>query len=235
MVWEPWSSGSWACKVRNGLWVTDYWFHSLLRLKAKTNIPLSSFFRGLFNQFWCVGILSFIAFLITFFQLHKLKEKYKANNPLRDITTISDGDLITLQLGFVRCWNTCFCGLPLALGLVLPEASVPLWCQGSGWEVRAQILAAAPAQLAAALGCISWAHWARFLTSPIHLPLPGSFYHSSLLNFISFPAFCLERGCWCIFRPIAMAWLQCLLLQKAFLDLLIPSSWAESHLLPPEP
>ena len=142
---------------------------------------------------------SFIAFLITFFQLPKLKEKYKANNPLRDLTTTSDGDLITLQLGFVRCWNTCLCGLPLALGLVLPEASVPLWCQGFGWEARAQILAAASAQLAAALGCISWAHWARFLTLPILLPLPGSFYHSSLLNFISFPAFCLERGCWCTF------------------------------------
>ena len=139
------------------------------------------------------------AFLITFFQPHKLKEKYKASNPHRDLTTIGDGDLITLQLGFVRCSNTCLCGRPLALGLVLPEASVPQWCQGSGWEARAQILAAAPAQLAAALGCISWAHSAHFLTSPTLLPLPGSFHHPSLLIFIFFPAFSLERGCWCIF------------------------------------
>ena len=72
-----------------------------------------------------MGILSFMAFLITFFQPHKLKEKYKASNPHRDLTTIGDGDLITLQLGFVRCSNTCLCGRPLALGLVLPEASVP--------------------------------------------------------------------------------------------------------------
>ena len=85
--------------------------------------------------------------------------------------------------------------------------------------------------------------WAAFpgLTELAFWPHPYSYLrldHSTTHLWLTLSAFQLSvwrEGVGAHSWPIEMAWLQCLLLQKVFLDLLIPNSWAESHLLPPQP